>query len=105
MDMSNKGKWEWFKFETKRLAIETGKSMSKTSKLKQKEILKRINIGLLCGKTNASEEELTELNSLQKQLDEIYLEKASGAFVRSRARWIEEGEKNTTYFYGLEKSR
>lgn len=77
--------------------------MSKTSKLKQKEILKRINI--LCGKTNASEEELTELNSLQKQFDEIYLEKASGAFVRSRARWIEEGEKNTTYFYGLEKSR
>lgn len=58
--------------------------MSKISKLKQKEILKRINI--LCGKINASEEELTELNSLQKQLDEIYLEKASGAFVRSRAR-------------------
>lgn len=102
MDMSNKGKWEWFKFETKRLAIEMGKTMSKTSKLKQKEILKRINI--LCGKT-VSEEELTELNSLQKQFDEIYLEKASGAFVRSRARWIKEGEKNTTYFYGLEKSR
>jgi len=103
MNMSNKGKWEWFKFETKRLAIETGKGMSRTSKLKHKEILKRINV--LCGKTNASEEELTELNSLQKKLDEIYLEKASGAFVRSRARWIEEGEKNTTYFYGLEKSR
>lgn len=102
MDMSNKGKWEWFKFETKRLAIEMGKSMSKTSKLKQKEILKRINI--LCGKT-VSEEELTELNSLQKKFDETYLETASGAFVRSRARWIEEGEKNTTYFYGLEKSR
>lgn len=35
----------------------------------------------------------------------MYLEKANGAFVRSRAKWIEEGEKNTTYFYGLEKSR
>jgi len=29
MDMSNKGKWEWFKFETKWLAIETRKIMVK----------------------------------------------------------------------------
>lgn len=102
-DMSNKGKWEWFKFETKRLAIETGKKVLNVSKQKQKDILQKLSV--LCNKTNASEEELTELNLLQKQLDEMYLEKANGAFVRSRAKWIEEGEKNTSYFYSLEKSR
>lgn len=35
------------------------------------------------------------------ELDHIYLEIVKGAFVRSRARWIEEGEKNTSF--SLEK--
>lgn len=31
--------------------------------------------------------------------------KNQGAIIRSRVRWYEEGEKNTKYFIGLEKSR
>ena len=42
---------------------------------------------------------------LQNRLDGIYLEKAKGAFVRSKAKWIEQGEKNSSYFYSLEKRR
>lgn len=38
--------------------------------------------------------EKTELHALQTQLDDIYTEKANGAFIRSRARWLEQGEKN-----------
>ncbi len=37
------------------------------------------------------------------QLDHIYEERARGAFVRSRRKWLEEGEKNTKYFFNLEK--
>ncbi len=33
------------------------------------------------------------------------MEKAKGAFICSRARWIEEGEKNSYYFFSLEKQR
>ena len=33
------------------------------------------------------------------------MEKAKGAFICSRARWLEEAEKNTSYFFGLEKQR
>ena len=29
--------------------------------------------------------------------------KAKGAIIRSRARWVEDGEKNTSYFFNLEK--
>lgn len=35
----------------------------------------------------------------------MYFNKAQGAFVRSRAKWLEEGEKNSSYFSKLEKSR
>ncbi len=31
--------------------------------------------------------------------------KAQGAFVRSRVKWMEEGEKNMAYFCWLEKRR
>ena len=39
---------------------------------------------------------------LEKQLDDLYEAKAKGAQVRSRAKWIDEGEKNTSYFLRLE---
>lgn len=35
----------------------------------------------------------------------MYTSKANGAYIRSRARWIEKGEKSSTYFFGLEKQR
>lgn len=35
----------------------------------------------------------------------MYINKAKGAYIRSRARWIEEGKKNTAYFCNLEKRR
>lgn len=103
MDLSDISKWEWFKFRVKQQAIETGKKSSFTRKLKQKELVEKISS--LCAKSNINTEETEELHKLQNQLDEIYLEKAKGAFVRSKAKWIEQGEKNSSYFYGLEKRR
>ncbi len=44
-----------------------------------------------------------ELAQIQSQLDLIYLDLAKGAFIRSRAKWLEEGEKNTSNFFALEK--
>ncbi len=46
-----------------------------------------------------------EKRKLQKELLEIYDKKAKGNIVRSRIKWIEEGEKSSSYFFKLEKSR
>ena len=35
----------------------------------------------------------------------MYEQKAADYQVRSRAQWVENGEKSTKYFLGLEKSR
>jgi len=45
----------------------------------------------------------SEIQVIKLKLDDLYISKASGAFVRSRARWIEKGERNTAYFFALEK--
>ena len=40
-----------------------------------------------------------------KRNGEIYEEKGRGAIFRSKARWTENGEKPTKYFFKLEKAR
>jgi hypothetical protein len=56
--------------------------------------------------------DITEIEQLSKQkcdlksqVDAIYSAKSTGAQIRSRAKWIEDGEKNSKYFLGLENKR
>lgn len=42
-----------------------------------------------------------QILSLQSKIDDLYTQKAKGAYVRSRARWIEKGEKSNHYFCRL----
>lgn len=51
-----------------------------------------------------SNQDKDKLNMLQLQLDFIYEEKVRGAFVRSRRKWLEEGEEQKKYFLSLEKN-
>lgn len=60
---------------------------------------------MYCNRPNPTEDERQKILNLQPKLDEIYSHKAQGAFIRSRAKWIEEGGKNSAYFCGLEKRR
>ena len=39
------------------------------------------------------------------RLKRITEQKVKGAIIRSKARWVEYGEKNTRYFLNLEKRR
>lgn len=83
LDMSCMNKWEWFKFKVKQIAIDTGKLLSVMRKQKQKELIGEIN--LLAVNTQVSPENTAKLQILQSQLDELYSEKANGAYVRSRS--------------------
>ena len=41
---------------------------------------------------------------LESELKELINKKAKGAQIRSRAKWIDEGETNTAFFLKLESS-
>lgn len=56
-------------------------------------------------KEDPSVEEQIKLNNLQNQLDSLHLERAKGAFIRSRARWLEEGEKKYFLFLWPRKTK
>lgn len=42
--------------------------------------------------------------NLQIEVDELFSEVAKGAFIRSRVNWLENGEKNTSYFFCIRKT-
>ncbi len=45
------------------------------------------------------------MNKIHFQINELCLDLAKGAFIRSRAKWLEEGERNSSYFFALEKRK
>ena len=69
-------------------------------------------ISNLCEKINEyqeafplTEQQMTVYENSKADLNNLYLDKAKGLIFRSRVRWFEEGEKNTKYFFALEKAR
>ena len=58
---------------------------------------------LLEGLVNDNNENEKEINEIKQKIEKEMERKTKGAIIRSRARWFEEGEKNTKYFFNLEK--
>lgn len=93
--------WEYTKYQIRFTAIQRGKELAKEKREKQDNIIK--NIISIYENDEPTQTDLSKLNELQSELDLIYQYMAKGAFIRSRRKWLEHGEKNTKYFHGLEK--
>lgn len=98
--------WEMCKIDIKEFCSEYGKLKSKQKKKEmatllnmQKDIENKI-------KTNTKDKQLqNDLFKIKQKLEIHQAERARGAQVRSRVKWIQEGEQNTKYFLNLEKVR
>ena len=96
--------WDAGKSHIKRLSINYCKNHIK-SKSTERNILLNLAAHL---KTHADSGRLSLLPvylSTLSRLDALDCEVARGAQVRARARWAEEGESSTKYFFRLEKKR
>lgn len=91
--MSYTQKWEFFKFKIREIAIKRSKEIKRANNTKEKEIMESLKT--LLNKESLSEDEKLKLMQFQNEIDKLYVDAAKGAFIRSRARWLENGEKNT----------
>lgn len=68
-------------------------------KMEEQSLISKI--GRLCDllPNNISRNEKDELPVLYDQLDNLYLMRARGAYVRSRTQWLEEGEQSMAYLF------
>ena len=74
---------------------------------KRKVVISQLSekICMLQERMPLTEKDAEIYNKSVNDLEERQLARAEGLIFRSRAQWIGEGERNTKYFYNLEKSR
>lgn len=96
-------KWEYLKHQIRDFSIQFSKNLSKARSQLELELTKELNH--LCNVSEMDNETKLQIQTLQSKIDELYTQKAKGAYIRSRARWIEKGEKSNNYFCRLEKRR
>ena len=72
--------------------------MVNENKIKKEKLLQE----LLKKESSQDEEVQHQINIIRSELDGIHIKEA-GAIIRSRIKWHEEGERNTAYFYNVEK--
>ncbi len=94
--------WELFKNECAKFLRSYG-SMCWARRVEEDNIIAHISSIIEKGIENFTEEDQLKLTESQNKLDDIYRRKAEGAFARSRKKWLEEGEQNSSYFFLLEK--
>lgn len=103
------GLWDVIKFKVKDYSIRYGKQNKKDTNEKKTSVENEISNLKENIKSQAPNSQLLnnlyeELNVAQQQLNAIQSEEIKGLIARSRARWVEEGERSTKYFMGLEKA-
>jgi exonuclease III len=102
-DIKDKGlKWDLIKMELRMGAISYSKFIAKK---------RRDNIGILLKKQieiensisdNPSEDQIKESEQIKEEIEKHNAIKARGAWLRSKADWVEYGEKNSSFFLKLE---
>lgn len=97
--------WELLKFEICKYLRKFGSNLAKLKKAEENKVVSKIAILSSKSPELLSESDKLEYAQLQCKLDDLYTYRAQGAYIRSRQKWIEEGECNTDYFFRLEKSR
>ena len=98
-----KERWEIIKTRIKKTTIEFSKQQVRQDKIIIANLLEKIdeyesNFPL-------EEDQNKILQKSKIDLEEKLLEKARGNIFRSKVKWYEEGERNTKYFFSLEKAR
>ena len=99
-------KWDLCKVKIRDLSTSYAIQKARDKKSKQASLLTRLNeIEKLLGEHRHSPNLEHERMTIKTEIEINALAAAQGAQVRSRTKFIEEGEKNTAYFFALEKAK
>ena len=84
--------------ELRGLSISFSSNLKKQDKIKEKEIEQKIQ----SLETTNADDNFNTINDLKLELQNIRENRLKGVFIRSKARWVEKGEKPSRYFLNLE---
>ena len=102
-EKSPEKRWEIIKKRIKKYSVEFSRKKSSVDRLVIANLSEKVNEYEAKLPLTKEEDELWTKTKIE--LEDKMLERAEGVMFRSKARWQEEGEKNTKYFFSLEKAR
>ena len=95
--------WEMIKMEIRSFTLFFSKRRSKQRRNEEELLQSELcNLQRKVGE-DPSEENVSEFHNVKFKLNQLSLLRTRGAIARSKARWCEYGERNSKYFYRLEK--
>ena len=96
-------RWELIKKRIKKTTIDYSKNKTAEDKLVIGQLSEIVNEYEARLPLNKEEDKMLE--DTKGDLEEKIFERIKGVMFRSKAKWYSEGERNTKYFYALEKAR
>ena len=95
--------WDWVKYNISKFSRKYSKEKSKQRRLDEEQLHREFQEARLSFQNKSSQGHLAKLNVLKERTEKLYEKTVEGIIVRSRARWHEYGEKNSKFFYNLQK--
>ena len=92
--------WDDLKEQVKRISIKHTVRKVRERRAKKDKLSTELN-----GLRQANQPDNEKIRRKENELQQILNQETEGHQIRSRAQWIEQGEKPTSFFYGLEKTR
>ena len=102
---SYQGLWDVIKFKIKSHAIRHGKRTKKKINTEKETLQAEISRIQKIPKFMEDQKLYNILIESESKLNTIIDREVQGVITRSRANWVEKGERSTRYFFGLEKCR
>ena len=104
VEIDHKGlKWEFIKMKIRTFSIRFAKEKAKRLRDEIKEINDEIQLCNNIFEQDPSEHNHDKLLMAKQKLESMNKVKTEGVLLRSKAKWVEHGERNTKYFLNLEK--
>ena len=97
-------RWDLIKMEITAFFVKYSKNKSRERKSTETILQNRINDLFKRAEAEPNNKHIIcEIQGIRLRQKRIMQNKTKGAILRSEVRWYEEGERNTRYFYNLEK--
>ena len=97
-------RWDLIKMEIRGYTIMHSKTKAEIVKNEEIDLQNKANELKLKAEQNPSDKKIiNELYAVNSSLEKLLRHKTRGAILRSKSRWYEQGERNTRYFFNLEK--
>ena len=95
--------WDYLKCQLRSVIIDYSIKKSKERRFHERTLNNKMKMLEDQYATDLDPNLLLQLEECKQELESYYQIKTEGHIIRSRANWVENGERNTNYFINLEK--